>query len=120
FSERSSGECYAVSVMDQTIHDRIPEGGIADAFVPVLHRYLACEQSCAASGSILDHLQKIAALTIAYGSKAPVIEDEEISLAELSEDSFVCSVTPCDHEIRQESRQPKIPDQIAVTTGAVS
>ena len=46
FSERSSAECYAVSVVDQTIHDRIPEH-----FVQIFRR-VGTEHAKARDGSI--------------------------------------------------------------------
>ena len=42
--------------MDETIHDRVAERGIADAFVPVLDGHLAREQRRAAARAILDQL----------------------------------------------------------------
>ena len=57
FSEGASGEGDTVCVMDQAIQDRIAEGGIADAFVPVLDRHLTREQCRASARAIFDHLE---------------------------------------------------------------
>ena len=93
-----------MSVVDESIHDRVAEGGIADAFVPVLDGYMAREQRGATSRAVLDHLQEIATFAIADRGQAPVVEDEQIILAKLGEHFAVRAITARDRELRQESR----------------
>jgi len=57
FSERSSGQRDAVRVVHQAIHDRVAEGGVPDAFVPVLDGDLTGEQRGAPARAIFDHLR---------------------------------------------------------------
>ena len=107
-------------VVDQAIHDRVAEGGIADAFVPVLDRYLTGQQRGPAARAILDHLQQIASFPVADRGEAPVIEDQEIGLAELRKHLAVRAIAARDRELREEPRQAQIPDEVAVATGTMS
>jgi len=103
-----------MGVVDEPIHDRIAEGGIADAPVPVLDGYLAREQRGATSRAVLNHLQEITAFAITDRGQAPVVEDEQISLAKLGEHFAVGAIAARDREFRQESRQAQVPHEVAV------
>lgn len=119
-SERSSGERDAVSMMDQPIQDRVAEGGIADAFVPVLDGDLAGEERGAAPRPILDHLQEIAPFAVPDGGQPPVIQGEQIRLAELREHLAVRAVAARDPQFGQEARQAEIADGVPVTARTVA
>ena len=109
-----------MGVVDQAIHDRVAEGGIADAFVPVLDGHLTGQERRAPSGAILDQFQEIAPFAVTDGSKPPVVQNHEIRLAELREHLAVRAVAACDLEGRQEPRQAEIADGVAMAAGAVS
>lgn len=61
-------------MVDQSIHNRIAEGGIPDAFVPVLDGHLTGEQRGATARAILDHLEEIASFAIPNRREPPVVE----------------------------------------------
>lgn len=76
FPERASGERDAVRVMDEPIEDRVAKRGVPDELVPVVDRYLAGDQGGAPAAAIFDDFEEIAALTIAEGGKAPIVQDQ--------------------------------------------
>jgi len=114
FSERSSGQRDAVRVVHQAIHDRVAEGGVPDAFVPVLDGDLTGEQRGAPARAIFDHLQEIAPFPIADRREAPIVQNQEIGLAQLREQFAVRAVVARDDQLRQESRQAQIADGVAM------
>ena len=55
-----SGECQAVSVMNEAVEDRVGECRVADGFVPVLDRQLAGDDRRAAPVAVLEDLEQVA------------------------------------------------------------
>ena len=55
-----SGECQAVSVMNEAVEDRVGECRVADGLVPVLDRQLAGDDRRAAPVAVLEDLEQVA------------------------------------------------------------
>ena len=55
-----SGECQAVSVMNEAVEDRVGECRVADGLVPVLDRQLAGDDRRAAAVSIFEDFEQVA------------------------------------------------------------
>ncbi len=88
-------------LVDEAIHDRIAEGGVADASVPVFDRDLTGQQRGPTARPVFDQFQEITAFAVADRREAPVVQDQEIRLAELREDFAVRAVAARDRELGQ-------------------
>lgn len=64
--------------MHEAIEDSVGNGWVADEFVPMLDRELACHDRRAAAMAILRHLQQVALLLGSHRGKSPVVEDQKL------------------------------------------
>jgi len=88
--------------MNQSVEDRIGEGGISDDFMPLLDRKLAGDQSGTAAMAILNNLQQVSSLLIGKGGKSPVIKDQEIALGQEGKHLGVASDSPGQGQLVEE------------------
>ena len=71
-------ELDAVCIVNDTIQDRIAEGGVGNDVMPLRHGDLTCDQQGSLVVAIIDDLKQIAALVGGERFGSPVVEDEEI------------------------------------------
>jgi len=74
-----------VGIVHQAVEDRIRQGGVAEARGPAGHGQLAGDQRRAASVTVLEDLQKVAAFGVGERLQAEVVEDEQVGPAGLPE-----------------------------------
>ena len=80
-----------MGVVEESIEDRVAEGGVADDVVPEIRGYLAGEQGTAAGVAVVEDLEEIVARDVVEGREAPV-EGEELGPGEALKESRPRSV----------------------------
>ncbi len=106
--------------MHEPVEDGVPEGGVADHLVPVLHGELARDQGGAPSGTLLDEFEEIASFPVPERGEPPVIEDEQIGPGERLHEFSIRAIGPgVDEIVAQESRQSHVPHGVPLATGTL-
>ena len=77
FAQAFSFELDPMCTVNDTIEDRVAEGGIADNLVPASDWDLAGDQQGAAAVAVIDDLQQISALLGVEWLRSPVVDDEQ-------------------------------------------
>ena len=100
-----------MSIVDETVQDRVGVGGIADDFVPTVDRKLGGDHRGAASIALFEDFQQIMAGGGVERLQAPIIEDEKVGSAEVAQDAGMATVPARQREIleqtgRRLSREP--------------
>ena len=90
-------------VVHEPVQDGVGDGGIGDHLMPALDRELAGHDGAAASMSIVDDLEEVAALIRCQVGEAPVIEDQQLDARDGLEQACKPAVTACQ---RQGIEQP--------------
>jgi hypothetical protein len=109
-----------VSVVHQAIENGVGERRIADDLVPMFDRKLTGDHGRAAAVPILHDLQEIAPLLGVYGSKSPIVEDQEFDASQTLEEPRVMAIAAGEGEHIEESRQALIEDGAIIPTGLVA
>ena len=71
-----------MGIMDQSVEDSIGDGGIADLFMPVLHRELTGDDGGGMTVSLLNNLQEVSSLGVVHGSKTQIVDDQNMGFGE--------------------------------------
>ena len=82
-----------MSVVNQPVEDSIGDGGIADLFMPVLHGELTGDDSGGMAVSFLNDLQEVSSFGIGHGSKAEIVNHQDMGLGEFVDGLAVASVS---------------------------
>jgi hypothetical protein len=72
-----------VGIVDEPVAAGVSEGGVTDDSVPVLGLQLAGEDGGAELVAVVEHFERLLALSSPEGLQAEVVEDEDLSLASL-------------------------------------
>ena len=78
FAHAFSCDVEAVGVVDETAESRVGESRIADDFVPLLDRNLACDDNRGALVTIFEDFEKIALFDMGERREAPVIQNQKL------------------------------------------
>ena len=68
---------------DETIHDRVGDGGISDDLVPMLDFHLTGHDGRASILALFDNLQEISSFEISEDREAEVVQDQGAVAIEL-------------------------------------
>ena len=104
-----------MGVVEKAIEDCVPEGGIADDFVPVVNGHLAGEQGSTSTVAIIEDLQKIMACQVVEGGEAPVVEEEEMGSCEALQEPNSGSIAPGEPQFIQQPRESVVADAEPMT-----
>src|SRR2546427_11773367 len=74
-----------MGVVEQPIADGIGHGRLSELIVPVLDGELAGEDGGAGAVAIVEDLEQVAAVLVAQGCQAPVIEHQDVGAGEAGE-----------------------------------
>ena len=91
FAHGISFEFKPVGIVDEAVEDRIGEGGVGDAGVPVLDRDLGGDQGGGAAVTIVEDLEQVFGLGAGEGVAEPVVEDEQLGLGGNQTDIYFSS-----------------------------
>ena len=80
-------------VVDQAVEDGVGDGGIADLFVPVIHRELTGDDGGGMTVPLLDDLQKVSSFGVGHGGEAEIVNHQDMGIGELADDLSVTSVS---------------------------
>jgi hypothetical protein len=105
-----AGEFDAVGVVNETVQDGISVGGIADDLVPSVDWKLGGNHRGTASVAFLDDFQKVVSGGCVERLQAPVIKDEQIGAAEVTQQTRMASVATREGESLEEPRHALIED----------
>ena len=75
-------EFDAMGIVDDAVENGVGAGGFTDQVVPAVDRDLAGDDGGTSAVTLLDDLEKVAALLGAEGLEAPIVENEELDPAE--------------------------------------
>ena len=81
-----------MSVVKESIADRMGDRGLADVVVPFLDRHLAGQDRGSVSVAIFDDFEQITTFGFAQRHQSPVVEDEHIDLGEPGQEPGIGSV----------------------------
>src|SRR2546426_8908613 len=80
-----------MGVVEQPIADGIGHGSLSELIVPVLDGELAGEDGGAGAVAIVEDLEQVAAVLVAQGCQAPVIEHQDVGAGEAGEQAGVAA-----------------------------
>jgi len=83
-----------MGVVDQPVQDGVGQGRVADLFVPEFQGQLAGHQGGLESMPVFEDFQEIMALVPTQGSKAVIIEHQQVCLGHGGQQLEVAAVTP--------------------------
>ena len=83
-----------MGIMDQPVKDGIGDGGIADLFMPVLHGELTGDNGGGMAMSFFNDLQEVSSFGVGHGSKAEVVNHQDMGLGKFVDGFAVASVSP--------------------------
>jgi hypothetical protein len=109
-----------VRPMDQTIEDRVRDGGVAQVVVPALARQLAGDDGRAAPIAIVEHLEQVVAVHVLHHRQAPIVEHEHIDAGEARQQRGVRAVRVRQRELLKEPRQATIDRAVPLPTGLLA
>jgi hypothetical protein len=109
-----------VGVVKEAIEDGVPEGGVANEFVPVVRGDLARDEGGTAVVPVIEDFEEIAPAEVVEGSEAKVIEDEELGTGQALQEPGMGAVAPGEGELGEEAGETVVPCGQAVTTGLVA
>jgi len=78
--------------VDQTVQERVGDGGVPDEIVPLRDRVLAGQQRGAAADPVIDHFKQVAVLLALGCGQAEVIDDEKIQASQTLEEAGQAAV----------------------------
>ena len=70
-----------MSVVNETVEDRIGVGWVADDFVPTINRKLGGDYCGAAAVTLFEDFEEVVAGGGVKGLQAPVVENDQIGVA---------------------------------------
>ena len=105
-----AGEFDAVGIVNETVQDGVSIGRIADYFVPSVDWKLGGNHRGAASVAFLEDFQKVVSGGGVERLQAPVIKDEQIGAAEVTQQTRMASVATREGESLEEPRHALIED----------
>ena len=103
-SHGASFEFELVGVVNETVEDRVGEGGIAERVVPVLDRELTGDQGGPGSVAVLEEFEEVAAVVGVELGESEVIEHDEVELGERGEQFRIGAVAAGDGDVVQQPR----------------
>lgn len=107
-------------VVDEPVEDGVAKRGVPDELVPVVDGDLAGDEGGAATAPIFNDFQQITAFPVAERGESPIVEDEEIGLGELVQESRVRAVATCHREIAEEPGQADVADGVPLPARAMT
>ena len=108
-----AGELDAVGVVDEPVQNGVSIGRIADYFVPSVDWKLGGNHRGAASVALLEDFQKIVSGGGVERLQAPVIEDEQIGAAQVTQQTRMTSVATRQGESLEEPRYALIEERLS-------
>ena len=105
--------------VQDAVANRVGQRRISDVLMPVLRRELTGDDRRPGVVPVVENLEHIAALLIAEGRQAPVIEDEDVDARQLGEQPDVGAVGMRESERVKEPGEPPVAGPVAVPAGLV-
>ena len=100
--------------MNETVQDRVAEGGIADNVVPMFDGDLAGDNGRGATVAIIKDLEQVAPLGLIKNRETPVIEDQELNAAEGFEQAAIATVAASESKRLKQARHAMVLDRAIV------
>lgn len=97
-----------MGAIENTVEDRLGQGGVGHGVVPVVNRELAGDQGRAELSAVLDDLQQITALLDRGGGEQEVIEHEQGDPLQLPQATGVATVGPADGKVLEEAGDAEV------------
>ena len=97
-----AGEIDPVRVVDDAIEDGVCVGGIADQLVPFVNGDLAGDDRRSAAIALFENLEEIVTRSGIERLEAPVVEDEQLHVAERPLDAGISTVAAGEREIGEQ------------------
>jgi hypothetical protein len=115
-----AGEVDAVGVMNEAIEDGIGVSRIANDFVPSVDGNLGGNHRGAASVAFFEDFQKIMAGCGVEGLQPPIIQNEQIGTAEITQETRMAAIAARQGEVLEEPGHTLVEDRPIVPTGLVA
>ena len=108
FAHGISFEFKSIGVVDEAVKDRIGEGGVGDAGVPVLDRDLGGDQGSAAAVTIVEDLEQVFGLGAGERVAEPVVEDEQVGAGQGPQQLGIGAVSLSEFERLQQAGSAQV------------
>jgi hypothetical protein len=105
--------------VEETIADRVGQGGVGEVVVPLGRGKLARDDGGAATIAVLEDLEQVTALLILGRGQAPVVDEEDVHPRESAEEPAVGAVGARQAEIIEQAGGPAVVGAKAAATGLV-
>ena len=116
FTHGGAVERDTVGVMHQPVEDRIGEGWITDDVIPFFYRKLTYDDGGFAVVAVVHNFHQIASLAGGHLFRPPVIEDQNISAHDLSEEALETAVATGCGQFTEEAGHAELEGDLALPT----
>ncbi|EGV20644.1 hypothetical protein ThimaDRAFT_0422 [Thiocapsa marina 5811] len=108
FAHRLAFEGDPVGVVDQSVEDRIGEGGIPDQVVPMLEGQLAGDERGALAVAVVEQLEQIAPSLGVQPHEPPVVDQQQIGVGEAAHELGEAAVGVGEAQFLEQARGAQI------------
>jgi hypothetical protein len=115
-----AGEFDAMGIMDETVHDGVRVGRIADDLVPSVDWKLRGDDRRSAAVALFEDFEQIMARGSVERFEAPIVEDEQIATAEGAQQAPVAAVAARQGEILEQPRDALVENRVVVAASLVA
>ena len=109
-----------MGVVDEAVQNCIGVGGVTNDGMPVLHGQLAGDDGRSPAVSLLEDFQKVIPSLGIERFQAPVIQDEELHIAQGAADAIIPAITARQHQFTEQFRHALIQHRAVITAGFVA
>ena len=109
-----------MGVVDESVKDGVPEGGVSDDVVPVLDGELGGKDGSAAGVAVVEDFEQVVAALAGQGGEPPVVEDEQPGSGEALDEPGVGAVGPGEGELVEEPGDAEVEGRDAEAAGLVA
>lgn len=110
----------AVSVVEQTVEDGVGDGGVADGVMPEFQGELTGHERGAATLAVVEDFQEVTVLGILKFFHAPVVDDQQSRLLELTGQPREAAVDVGRSELPEQLGGDIVTDPMAISTGLLA
>jgi hypothetical protein len=103
--------------VDEAVENGVGDGRIAEVSLSLMDGQLAGDQSRAAIVAIVKDFEQIASVGGGHGGESPVIKDEQLAFSDFAHQRWTTSVSACERDFFQQSRQALIKNRMTDSAG---
>src|SRR4051812_45890669 len=106
-----------MTLVNDSVEDRIGQRGLSQIRVPCVHRELACDERGSRADPIVEYFQQVGPVLSRQCCETPVIQQDEGCFGEALEELDVAAVAVRDAQLLDEARDAPVLNGCPLATG---